>query len=53
MYIIEDWAGNLMFNGREFPSFDDAESFLSEFLKDGYDEVRGEYEIVELERDIL
>lgn len=49
MYIIQDWAGNVCFNGKEFASFDDAEEFLSEKLDDNYEEERGEYYIVEEE----
>ena len=46
-WIIEDWAGNICFDGMEFDSFDAAEEFLSEKLDGGYDTDRGEYYIVE------
>lgn len=29
-YIIKDWAGNIMFNGQTFSSFEDAWSFIFE-----------------------
>lgn len=48
MFEIKDWTGNLCFNGRQFESFDDAESFLSETLDENYDEDRGEYYIEEV-----
>jgi len=31
-YIIKDWAGNTMFNGLAFDSFDDAWSHIIEYL---------------------
>jgi hypothetical protein len=46
-FIIQDWAGNLMFNGKKFKSFDDAESYLSEFLNDDYETDREAYYILE------
>ena len=46
-YIIKDWADNIMFNSESFNSFDDAESFLSEFLGDDYETDRQEYFIIE------
>lgn len=48
-HIIRDWAGNwLAFDGRDrFPSWDDAEEFLSERLGDQYETDRGEYYIEE------
>lgn len=46
-WIIHDWAGNVMFNGQKFNSFDDAEEFLSEKLDNTYETDRQEYEIVE------
>jgi hypothetical protein len=33
-YIIKDWAGNICFKGKQFPSFEDAWGFLYEL----YDE---------------
>lgn len=29
-FIIKDWAGNICFFGKEFPSFEDAWSFIYE-----------------------
>lgn len=52
VHVIFDWAGNLMFNGKQFPTFEDADEFLSDFFdKTGkdYDEWRGEYYIESLE----
>lgn len=64
-YTIQDWAGNYPFEPygrgrfeivklggepmRTWPSFDDAEEFLSEFLGDAYEEARQEYYINEVE----
>jgi len=54
LYIIKDWAGNVMFNGELFESFEDADCFLGNFLDrlcetQGYDfdVERGEYYIME------
>lgn len=44
-YIIQDWVGNVCFEGREFESFEDAEEFLSELLGDKYETDRQEYHI--------
>lgn len=44
-WIILDWAGNDVFSGRLFKSFEDGEEFLSEFLGDKYEEDRQEYYI--------
>lgn len=33
IYVILDWAGNDVFNGKEFKSFDDADEFLTEFIE--------------------
>lgn len=44
-YIIKDWAGNICFGGVVFPSFEDAEEFLSIKLGNEYDTDRQEYEI--------
>lgn len=49
IWIIKDWAGNVMFDAREWENFDDAEAFLSEFLGDNYKTDRQEYEIVRVE----
>lgn len=48
-YIIQDWAGNLVFQGKTFKDFDDAEEFLCERLGDNYETDRGEYYITEVE----
>ena len=48
-YVIVDWANNLVFNTIDFESFDDAESYLAEFLGDNYDTDRQEYVIGEVE----
>lgn len=34
MFIIQDWAGNVLFNGREFESFEDAWDFIYEQFPD-------------------
>jgi len=47
MRIIEDWADNDCFFGKEFISFDAAEDYLCGFLDDRYDEDRQEYYIIE------
>lgn len=46
-FLIQDWAGNICFHGREFESFDDAEEFLCERLDDAYETDREEYYIVQ------
>lgn len=45
-WVILDWAGNDIFNGLTFLTFDDAEDFLCQHLKGSYDVDRQEYEIV-------
>ena len=55
-FIIKDWAGNIMFNGREFESFDDAWECVYEYLRTlnlsekDYEEYCGEYYVYELAR---
>lgn len=52
LWIIEDWAGNVMFLGKLFDSFEDAEEFLSgqiHYDDDPNLDERGEYEIVPVE----
>jgi hypothetical protein len=44
-YYIYDWAGNLKFDGKQFETEDDAESFLCDQLGDAYESDREEYEI--------
>lgn len=42
MFKIEDWAGNTMFNGKEFETFDDGWCFIYEHIVDkdnAYDDV--------------
>lgn len=46
MFIIKDWSGKELTAHGKFKTFDDTESYLSEFLGDDYDEDRQEYEIV-------
>lgn len=48
MFLIYDWAGNLM-NFGEFKTFDDAEEFLCTKLGTRYEIDRQEYEIIERE----
>lgn len=36
-YVIQDWAGNLMFGGKTFKSFDDAWSFIYDQFRDRQD----------------
>lgn len=43
IWFIIDWAGNVLFEGKRFASFEDGEEFLCEFLGDNYDTDRGEY----------
>ena len=53
-YIIKDWAGNDVFEGAAFSTFDDAEDHLTEYFettKKDYDEWRQEYDIYEYERE--
>lgn len=45
MYIIQDWAGDIKFDGETWDSFEKAEEFLSEMLGDNYDTDRQEYSI--------
>lgn len=45
IWIIKDWADNLLFNGKEFDSFDNAEQFLCEHFENkelDYEENRGD-----------
>ena len=55
-WIIKDWAGNVKFKGKTFPSFEDGDEFLTLWIEKTYpktkddekafSEERGEYEIV-------
>ncbi len=51
-FIIEDWAGNICFNGRKFKTFEDAWGFLYDFYRDlpdhEFDEQMGEYYVEEV-----
>jgi uncharacterized protein (DUF1697 family) len=52
-WMIIDWAGNVLFKGETWKSFDDAEEFLTRFIEkhygeDSYEENRGEYYIEEV-----
>lgn len=47
MYIIKDWAGNIVYC-ISFGSFDEAEYFLANKLGDSYDTDREEYYIEEI-----
>jgi hypothetical protein len=46
-YEIVDWAGNLMFNGMIFTSFEDAWDYVFEQFPDATDEDLGEFEVIE------
>ena len=51
-YTILDWMSNDVFRGKTFPSFDDAEEYLSNFFDRSnmdYEEWRQEYYIEEIE----
>ena len=52
MFIIKDWADNIVCFGLDFKTFDDAETFLSEFIEvwlcENYDESRQDYFITEV-----
>lgn len=46
-WIIQDWAGNICFNGREFKDFDAAEYWLASKLGRKYETDREDYYIIE------
>jgi hypothetical protein len=46
-FIIVDWINNVVFHGKTFKSFDDAEEFLDEKLGESYETDRQEYFIIE------
>jgi hypothetical protein len=48
-FEIQDWTGNICFNGKTFKSFEDAEEFLSEKLGESYETDREEYCVLEKE----
>ena len=45
-FIIKDWAGNELFDGETFETFEDAWAFLMEKFPDADDEDLAEYEVV-------
>lgn len=47
MFIIIDWTGRVIDFFGEFKTWDDAESYLSDFLNDKYETDRQEFYIVE------
>lgn len=49
MFHIQDWIGNIMYGGKTWSSWDDAEDYLAEQLDDDYETDRGEYFILEAE----
>lgn len=61
-FLIQDWIGNDVFQGKEFPCFSSAHEFLIEFIEREYpdtidDETRfneeiGEYQIVKKVREL-
>lgn len=62
LFTIRDWSGNYPFEANKhqsavalsghpvitWGSFDEAEEYLTEYLGDNYDELRGEYFIEEI-----
>lgn len=46
MWHIVSWTGAVKFNGKKFPSFEDAEEFLTIQLGDTYETDREEFEII-------
>lgn len=49
-FIIRDWANNICFNGKTFPSFEDGWGFIREQFahleEDAFNEEMGEYWVV-------
>ncbi len=51
-YIIQDWAGNLLFNGREFKTFEDGWECVYEYVRtiakddEDYESWLGEYYVL-------
>jgi len=60
-WIIKDWANNVMFNSKEFDTFDNADEFLTVWIEKTYPEtidnddkfleIKDEYYIEPLEED--
>lgn len=56
-FVIQDWAGNELFNGQTFPGFEEAWGFIYEFLdkkfpggpEEARDEMCSDYYVVEKE----
>jgi formylmethanofuran dehydrogenase subunit C len=46
-YVIYDWAGNEMFNGKSFKTFEDAWDYLYEVFPDEEDDFYGEYQVLD------
>jgi len=36
-FIIEDWAGNVMFHGKEFDTFEDGWDYIYENIKEEFE----------------
>jgi hypothetical protein len=51
VWEIRDWMNNLMYKGKRFTSFHDAEEFLCEKLGKEYEEYRGDIYITLVERN--
>lgn len=49
-FIIQDWAGNVLFDGREFPSFEDAWGFIYDTFPDQDEDFYGEYYVEEVRK---
>lgn len=45
-WIIQDWAGNVLFNGQTFPSFDDGWEHIYLAFPDESEDFYGEYYVV-------
>ncbi len=37
MFVIEDWAGNVMFHGKEFKTFEDGWDYIYENIKEEFE----------------
>ena len=49
MWIIKDWANNVLFDGREFETFEDGWDFLGETFPDVHETHFDDYFVVEVE----
>lgn len=47
MYIIQDWAGNILFNGKEFETFEDGWGFILENVEDENDNTYDDYFVIQ------